>query len=154
MKTLLTLLAVFALTLGLRADPLADVKALMDSPVKMSAVLERRSPNDDVIMKDRKMLEKIIQREKTQRGFDATPRELFGWLAQQQGRTSTELLLLNNLAKVNAVELRAKLLPVLEKSNMAAAASDLEEALVSVETSKTLERAAQDRFARLAKIAL
>lgn len=132
-----------------RAD-LAEVKRVMDEPVVFAYIPKNgRDERDKIgsITNGKQGWE--IERA---RGIEASPRKLFEWLATPQGRSSTDLHLLNKLAVQNAATLRNLLVPAFKAANMGAAISDLEEALRSVEASKTLDRAAQDRFARLARV--
>lgn len=152
----LPLLTVFLFTacslLGLRADPMADVKALMDTPVVLSYTPSNgRDERDKVgaITNGKQGWE--IERAK---GIKTSPRMLFTWLSTSQGRSSSDFRLLNVLAKQNSATLRATLVPAFKKASLTSAAADLEEALRLVAASNTLDRSAQDRFARLARVAL
>lgn len=147
MKPLLLLLALM-LCVCARAD-LAEVKRVLDEPVVL-----RYEDNPFNYKEVKAAVEKITGVKIKEVGnLPATRRQLFGWLGQTQGRTTKDLATLHGLTRSNTAKLR-ELLPALKAANLTAAASDLEEALQSIETSKTLDRAAQDRFARLARVAL
>lgn len=130
---------------------MSEVKKIMDEPMVLSATFKRRSAQSTEHLKDVARFRELINRPDVKKWeFTATPRELFSILGVHQGRTSSDLWLLGELAKSNAAALRAKALPTL-KASSPAAASDLEEALKSIEAGKALDRPAQDRFSRLAK---
>lgn len=148
MKYLLAFLTLM-LCLTARAD-LAEVKRLMDEPVVLSSAIPRGADTDKFASEIAR-LEVITGKTKIYHGFKATPREVFSWMSDTS-RSSNDSRLLAALVKVNAKAIRDAVAPTLKK-DAPAAAMDLEQALKLVESSKTLDRAAQDRFVRLAKIA-
>ena len=145
MKALLPLFLFLSLFATARAD-LAEVKKLMDEPVVF------KTPNEVVVDNSTPLWKQTWADGDSRRTLKVSPRLLLAWIGRSQGITAKDAKEAQLIAKENAAVLK-RLIPVLKSANLTSAASDLEEALKSVETSKTLERAAQDRFARLARVA-
>lgn len=155
MKAILPLLALM-LCVTVKADPLAEVKRVMDEPVVMKYE-GRRVAGASIATEDRIAIatatKRTVQEIEQNRGVKLSPREFLAVAGSAQGQSSKQLSVLAHLAASNAAVLRTTLMPALKAANLTAATSDLEEALKLVEASKRLDRAAQDRFARLARIA-
>lgn len=151
MKPLLTLVALLAFAVVARATPIDDVKAVMDAPVVFRFQYQTVPISDPA--RDEQRVSKAVGVPAKSGKFALSPRQLFVLLGQVQGRTAQEMKLLAEIVVRNASALRAGLGADFKSANLISAASDLEEALKIIETTKTLDRAAQDRFARLARVA-
>jgi hypothetical protein len=152
MKPLLALLAfAFCLIVCARAD-VAEVKKLLDQPVVLAFQYQSKPVSDPV--RDDARVAKAMGVPAKYGKFTLSHRKLFMALSQTQGRTSEESKMLAEIAMRNDSALRTSLLPAFKDAGLTSAASDLDEALKSVASSKTLDRAAQDRFARLARVAM
>ena len=150
MRTLLTLLVALAFTVGLRADPMDDVKRLLDEPVELRFSYPPTSQPKQI---DERVSQATGVKEVRFGKVKLSASEFFRLMSTTQGRTPAQTNTLADLAVRNGPLLKSKLMPALKAAKLTSAAADLDEAFKLVEASKSLDRAAQDRFARLAKVA-